>query len=678
MASSKSSRVWVPVFLGLVFVSVLIAAAILIYTSIQSGDDLEFTAYTQEQATLAQAMAKDAHAARSGDRAAFSRLVRERDRMDSISRLVLSGASGTALSEAQLVDNQWQQLKQAVNIVLDSRDTIELVGTAAANVRDELPGVLGSIDGLQENLRDAGMGGQLYQVGRFATIAQRADRSVTDIVNGIGDVAAQGQQLTDDEAFMDRVLRGLLNGDPVLNIDALTNANLRSIVQGIQADYAGVGPNLRAITAAADDMATVDQAADVLIAEAHVLAGQAANVRNQYESQVGSRLIRPVMGYYAFGFAVLFFIGLLFFQSQTQDVRLAEARREEEQRKNQEAILRLLDELGSLADGDLTVQVTVTEDITGAIADSINFTIEALRDLVATITTTAGQVNAAAQQTRSITDDLAKASDDQNKEITAATGAITTMAKSIEQVSANAERSAKVAQQSVDIAHKGGEAVRRTIAGMNTIRETIQETSKRIKRLGESSQEIGDIVELINDIAEQTNILALNASIQASMAGEAGRGFAVVADEVQRLAERAGNATRQIEALVKTIQSDTNEAVSSMERSTSDVVSGAQLAENAGRALDEIEKVSNHIATLVQSISNSARQQATQATDVSKTMNVIQGITEQTADGTRQTAKSVSELVSLAAELRRSVSGFKLPERGAVQDPDVTAVPQAS
>jgi twitching motility protein PilJ len=219
-----------------------------------------------------------------------------------------------------------------------------------------------------------------------------------------------------------------------------------------------------------------------------------------------------------------------------------------------------------------------------------------------------------------------------------------------------------VARHSVDVAHKGGHAVRRTIQGMNTIRETIQDTSKRIKRLGESSQEIGNIIELINDIAEQTNILALNASIQASMAGESGRGFAVVADEVQRLSERAANATRQIEVLVKTIQSDTNEAVTSMERSTTDVVGGALLAENAGAALDEIESVSNQIATLVQNISRSARDQATASTDITRNMNVLREISEQSADATGATSQSIGKLADLATQLRDSVTGFRLPE----------------
>src|SRR5579871_240255 len=246
--------------------------------------------------------------------------------------------------------------------------------------------------------------------------------------------------------------------------------------------------------------------------------------------------------------------------------------------RNQEAILRLLDELSSLADGDLTVQATDTEDITGAVADSINYAIESLRELVATINASAISLDAAAKSTQAAAAHLAKASGGQSKQVSSATESVAEMAASIEEVSGNAERCADVARHSVDVAHKGGDAVRRTIDGMNAIRETIQETSKRIKRLGESSQEIGNI-------AEQTNVLALNASIQASMAGEAGRGFAVVADEVQRLAERAANATKQIEVLVRTIQADTNEAVVSMERSTTDVVGGALLAENAGAAL---------------------------------------------------------------------------------------------
>lgn len=335
---------------------------------------------------------------------------------------------------------------------------------------------------------------------------------------------------------------------------------------------------------------------------------------------------------------------------------------DEQNRRNQQAILLLLDEMTNLAEGDLTVHTTVTEDITGAIADSVNFSIDALRNLVNTINNTSKQVASAAEVTQESTQNLTESSQKQSREIANVTSAVSEMAKSIEQVSEHAKSSANVAQQSVNIAHKGTQAVSRTIDGMDTIREQIQETSKRIKRLGESSQEIGDIVGLIDEIADQTNILALNAAIQASTAGEAGRGFAVVADEVQRLAERAGTATKQIEALVKTIQSDTNEAVISMEQSTTNVVSGAKLAVNAGEALTEIESVSDNLAALIQNITDATDKQTAAASNVTQTMNVIQDITMQTSESASNTASWVGKLTTLAQELKRSVAGFKLPK----------------
>jgi len=330
-------------------------------------------------------------------------------------------------------------------------------------------------------------------------------------------------------------------------------------------------------------------------------------------------------------------------------------------RHNQDAILRLLDEMGDLADGDLTASATVTEDITGAIADSVNYTIEALRSLVENINTTTLQVASAAQETQSTALHLTDASEHQSQQITTVSTAITEMAASIEQVSQNANQSSDVAKQSVSLAAQGNTAVKKAINGMDNIREQIQETSKRIKRLGESSQQIGDIVELINDIAEQTNILSLNAAIQAAMAGEAGRGFAVVADEVQRLAERSSNATKQIDALVRTIQSDTNEAISSMEQSTKEVVSGARLSQDAGASLEQIETVSHQLADLINNISDAAKQQAQAAISTSDSMNVIQEITIQTLTGTSESSASTARLLELTNELRTSVSGFKLP-----------------
>jgi len=345
-----------------------------------------------------------------------------------------------------------------------------------------------------------------------------------------------------------------------------------------------------------------------------------------------------------------------------RDYRRAAELQAEQSDKDQRAILTLLDELQSLADGDLTAQATVTEDITGAIADSINYAIDALRELVATVNDSSILVDGAAKQTETTAKQLLRSAETQTKQAAAASDSVATMAASIEEISGNAERCSDVARHAVDISHKGGEAVRRTIDGMNTIRETIQDTSKRIKRLGESSQEIGNIVELIEEIAEQTNILALNASIEASRAGESSRGFAVVADEVQKLAERSSAATRKIEVLVSTIQSDTNEAVVSMERSTTDVVGGALLAENAGAALDEIEQVSHQMASLIQNISETGSGQNRLAAAINKNMHVLRQISAKTTQSTAQTSVAISKLSELASQLRQSVRGFRLPD----------------
>ncbi|MFM7120480.1 MAG: methyl-accepting chemotaxis protein, partial [Gammaproteobacteria bacterium] len=316
-----------------------------------------------------------------------------------------------------------------------------------------------------------------------------------------------------------------------------------------------------------------------------------------------------------------------------------------------------------LAEGDLTTRASVTESFTGAIADAINYAIDQMRGLVSNINQLSVQVAHAAADTKTVASDLSSAAESQAREIGGASEAITQMASSIDQVSLNAAESAAVAERAVEIAGKGAGVVQDAIQGMDTIRGQIQETAKRIKRLGESSQEIGDIVSLINDIADQTNILSLNAAIQASMAGDAGRGFAVVADEVQRLAERSSAATKQIATLVKAIQNDTTEAVISMEQTTTEVVSGARRAQDAGVALEEIESVSSSLAALIQNISNAARQQAQSSSQVSNTMHVIREITHQTVASTERTAASIGRLASMAVAMRESVEGFKLPDQ---------------
>ena len=347
------------------------------------------------------------------------------------------------------------------------------------------------------------------------------------------------------------------------------------------------------------------------------------------------------------------------------EVQRAQAERLEQDAKrtneqNQAAILRLMNELQEVADGNLTVQATVTEDITGAIADSVNYTVEELRGLVGRINNTAEQVSSASTQARDIATRLLTASEAQSQEIKDTGDKVLRMAAQINDVSKGAAESAKVARTSLDAAERGQRAVFNQISGMNEIREQIQETAKRIKRLGESSQEIGEIVELITDITEQTNVLALNAAIQAASAGEAGRGFSVVAEEVQRLADRSAEAAKQIGALVRTIQTDTQDAVAAMEKSTQGVVEGTKLSDSAGNALADIGRVSRQLAELIERIASTTNDQAQSAGGVAQSIERILSVTEQTSHGTRQAAQSIGQLATLARELKASVARFRV------------------
>jgi twitching motility protein PilJ len=414
------------------------------------------------------------------------------------------------------------------------------------------------------------------------------------------------------------------------------------------------------ILARSADVVTVKRAAEDIFAESRNLLVAADALIAKYRSMSDSRPLSAttavILG--SLSFFIIVVISFLLFR-EARDRLVATAL---EVQRNQAAIFRLLDELADLGDGDLTVQAAVTESFTSAIADSINVSFDQMRELVSKINETTGVVSGAAQGTQMTVNKLAEASERQFNEITDVSGSVDGLAVSIDRVSTNAAESTAVAERSVEIANKGAEVVQNTINGMDQIRGQIQETSKRIKRLGESSQEIGDIVSLINDIADQTNILSLNAAIQASMAGDAGRGFAVVADEVQRLAERSGAAAKQITALVQTIQSDTNEAVISMAQTTSEVVEGTRLAQDAGVALGEIESVSKSLAEIIESISKAARQQTASAGTISDSMKSIQEITSQTTEGTKSTATAVGNLAKMTNELRSSVSRFKIPE----------------
>jgi twitching motility protein PilJ len=601
---------------------------------------------------VAQRVPFEAQNALRGEPSAFDALAKSAAQIKSLLK-ALPDAKGSP-------DAAWAKVSDAATTVGQARTAVERIQASNQEARELAPKLLSELGDLASAVGAQKLEGMSRYLERFELTVQRVQQELGGLSSSVSDAAPTAQRLADSLEFLNQVMRGLSGEDSGLALSRVTGTDaeqrLKIVVQRNQQFAASV----RKAIGAAEPLSKAQIAARTLPALAGALASGIGESAPPRDAGSGYKpLILILLGVAA---ALLGVLSWVFLKSVS--ARRNTELRVRENERNQEAIMRLLDELSSLADGDLTVQATVTEDITGAIADSINYAIEALRELVTTINDSAIQLDGAAKQTQGAAAHMAKASGAQSRQISAASESMEDMAASIEEVSGNSERCSDVARHSVDIAHKGGDAVRRTIDGMNAIRETIQETSKRIKRLGESSQEIGNIVELINDIAEQTNILALNASIQASMAGEAGRGFAVVADEVQRLAERAANATKQIEVLVRTIQTDTNEAVVSMERSTTDVVGGALLAENAGAALEEIEQVSNQIASLVQNISASARQQAVASGNISKNMQVVREISSQTAEGSTATSTSIAKLAALSAQLRKSVAGFRLPDFG--------------
>ncbi|MHB1144892.1 MAG: methyl-accepting chemotaxis protein, partial [Thiobacillus sp.] len=503
---------------------------------------------------------------------------------------------------------------------------------------------------LASQLADAGVGvREVSRANHLVMLSQRLPKNANLLLSAdLIDPEVVLQLEKDTTSFRDTV-QSLMGGAASRNEDSLMTledlgGNMGDMVEAVGEVLANTQPLLQSKVAANN----LFVGSDALLKDTELLS-------QDYHSAGGvGYLLAALFGLLAVGSLVM--LGLV----NINETKTRARKSEEENSRNQEAILRLMDELGELAEGNLTINASVTEDITGAVADSINYTVEELRSLVRGINNATVQMDKAASEAGQVSDTLQLAARRQTEEIEETSAAVVNLAQSVQKVSGNAAESARVAEQSLAAAEKGQQAVANAIASMNTLREQIQETSKRIKRLGESSQEIGEIVELISDITEQTNVLALNAAIQAASAGEAGRGFSVVAEEVQRLAERSADATKQIAAIVKTIQSDTHDTVAAMEVSTQGVVEGAKLSDAAGQTLAEIGSVSKTLAELIADISSATHSQAESTAKVAETMQDIKTISAQTSTGTQQTAESIGGMKQLAQDLKNSVSGFKL------------------
>jgi twitching motility protein PilJ len=628
-----------------------------------------YVTITSQMQYHTQRLAKAAGVAARGQVGAFAQVQDSRDEFESYLKTLQDGgfafgvdvpsaASNDELkSRLEELAQRWPESSKSATAVISAQKDLIALAENISQIRvgsEEMATLSQELTGLMS--QSGSTPGQVLRANRLTFLSERLGRGSAEIL---------GSEVIDPEVpfligkdtnDMRELIRALESGGDAAGILALRDGETRAKLAELKKQFGEFEKNVSPILRELQKLVTARQASAKLVSASEQLQSAVGRIQEaiQAEKPVKTLIAIAVCG--ALLVLLLALMALVFFA----DTRRRAAEAESENKRNQEAILRLLNEMGDLADGDLTIRAQVTEDITGAIADSMNYTIDELRALVSGVNNAAIQVTQKTAHAQSISAELLGAAERQSKEIEETTTQVLQVSRSISEVSSTADEGARVAQRSLAAADKGRLAVQNSISGMNDIREQIQETSKRIKRLGESSQEIGEIVELISDITEQTNVLALNAAIQAASAGEAGRGFSVVAEEVQRLAERSGEATKQIGAIVKTIQADTQDAVAAMEKSTMGVVEGAKLSDAAGQALSEIDFVTKNLAQLIQTISQATHTQASATNKVAQNMQDILEITRQTTRGTQQAAGSIRDLAAVAQELKSSVSGFKL------------------
>ncbi|NIM71156.1 MAG: chemotaxis protein [Xanthomonadales bacterium] len=618
-----------------------------------------------------QQLVELASEAAGGSQQALQELADAPTRIDDRMAILRDGAPGTGLPALPAAARPHldgmraplERIAEHVQTLIASESQLLFAHQAGDAVTTTLPRIQDEIGhAMRELALAAAPGRQWVVIAGQQNLAGSMLASVREILQGGNESLAQAERLAAETGQFDTALSALLQGNTKLGMAPIRNEQALELLVGVRRGFEEARPQLQTVIGSASVLSEARSAADgIALASRDALAGADAIIK------AAADLVQaqpwPSLRSGLAGLAVALGLGALLAITVIATERRRAAHAMLSNRRNQNAIQQLLDELKSLADGDLTVHVGFTDEVTRTIAEAINDAVARLRRVVRDINDTATAVAESAQSTRASTSELAEAAGRQSLQIGEATDGILEMAQSFDAMATRSRESSEVARQSVATAHQGGDQARATIAGMDNIREQIQQTSKRIKRLGESSQEIGDIVGLINDLAEQTNVLALNAAIQAASAGGAGKGFAVVADEVQQLSERAARATRRIETLVQTIQADTAEAIHSMESTTSEVVSGAQLAEDAGAALDRIEQSSLELADLIEDIAAAAHEHSESATRISGLMQQIRDVSETGSVGTDQTAQAVDNLADLVLRLRGTVDDFKLPEQ---------------
>lgn len=660
------------------FVLLLVIIGVLVFRHLQtSSNNATYANVVGEMRMLSQRLAKASSLAVQGDNNAFTQLSDSHTKFGAYLNAVRFGGNIDGLevhaapdafsSQIETLANQWTKLEKDASLLLNSRTKLVELSKNVDTIEKQNTNVLKESENLTRLKIQSGAGPkEINAVSNLSTLSQKMIKNalklrISDELNPEIAYALGKDALNFDETLTD-IQKGNASKGLIGTADAGSLRQIQ-ILSALYKDFRG------AVNAILEDMQPLrlaKQAGTRITNESETLLNNVDALSNAIQSKLAGSGATYLILLFALSIGAVALLGLLiysYFMDSTRRAQEAEDARKrtfEESKVTQDAILRLMGELDDLANGDLTVTATVSEDLTGTIADAINFTVEELRSLVHHINDATVKLTQSTEIANASSAELLEASKKQALELKDAGESVTKMSSSMVRVSNHADRAVEVANQSMRAAEKGSNATHNSIQGMNEIRTQIQETSKRIKRLGESSQEIGEIVELISDITEQTNVLALNAAIQAASAGDAGRGFSVVAEEVQRLAERSGEATKQIATIVKTIQADTQNAVSAMEQTTQGVLEGNRLADEAGKSLEEIGRVSTQLAHLIGNISKATRNQSESATKVANQMKEILNVTEKTSEGTTRASQAVSELTDLASELKDSVAGFKV------------------
>ena len=674
-STARQQRVLLSLF-GVGLLGLILIAVVALTSSNRSASQVAAAGQAQTQS---QRLAKSVSQALLGGAAAFAEVKESAEVLARNLRSLSTGEGGVPAAPASLQDQVSALLplvdraEKSAGVVLAQQKTLTQVGQALRTINRQSSDLLELAETVSSlKLQQGASAAELSAVGQLVMLTQRIGKSANEFQTMEGVSPEAVFQLGKDLNSFREIADGLLAGNAELRLPGTRDTQVRERLQQLIKQYEETRGQATAILGNLQGLVAARDAHTVIVSDSEPLRRELGKLQDDLTragsfgplSMVGAILSVLLMLAGGLGLLRLFVVDQTA-RSQVAESQRLEAERQEQEAKrvndaNQAAILRLMNELQTVAEGDLTQQATVTEDITGAIADSVNYTVEELRSLVEAVQNTVARVTETTQQVEQTSTELLAASTEQLREIRETGESVLQMAGRINDVSAQAQQTAQVARQSLEVTGSGLTAVQNTIGGMNSIRDQIQDTAKRIKRLGESSQEIGEITELISDITEQTNVLALNAAIQAASAGEAGRGFSVVAEEVQRLAERSGDATRQIAAIVRTIQTDTQDAVAAMERSTQGVVEGARLSDAAGTALADIDRVTHELSDLIARISDEALREAASANVVAANIQHIFAVTEQTSEGTRSTAQMVRELSRTAEELRTSVARFKI------------------